>query len=271
MIKRVIVFAQRYLCAVAYCVYSFTIGLFFANHRALIETICVHFQRVNKPAASQTGALIPQVDLSDVAPEDVAIQIHEPMAINGNVTLLEVMAIARLIRYHNPARLFEIGTFDGRTTLNMAANSAPNVQVYTLDLPASGLHSTALQIASDDKAYIDKRISGSRYQGKDCANKITQFYGDSAAFDFSPFFGSIDFVFVDGSHSYEYAMNDSKQALKLLGKEKGVILWHDYGTPYWEGVTQALNDLYLNTDEFKNLKHIRGTSIVCLIVDQNES
>jgi len=48
-------------------------------------------------------------------------------------------------------------------------------------------------------------------------------------------------------------------------------LWHDYGTPYWEGVTRALNDLYSSAGEFKKLKHIRGTSLVCLIVDRDES
>jgi hypothetical protein len=31
-------------------------------------------------------------------------------------------------------------------------------------------------------------------------NKVVQLRGDSAAFDFSPFVGTVDFVFIDGAH-----------------------------------------------------------------------
>ena len=33
-------------------------------------------------------------------------------------------------------QIVEIGTFDGRTTLNFASNSAPHLAVFTLDLAA---------------------------------------------------------------------------------------------------------------------------------------
>ncbi len=75
----------------------------------------------------------------------------------------------------------------------------------------------------------------------------------------------IEFIFIDGSHSYEYLLNDSKQVLKLLRNGKGVMLWHDYDV--WEGVTRALNKLYLQDRQFKGLKHIEGTSMVCLILN----
>lgn len=74
----------------------------------------------------------------------------------------------------------------------------------------------------------------------------------------------MDFVFIDGSHSYEYVLNDSKQAIKMLRNGKGVILWHDYDE--YAGVTRSLNKLYLENNKFKNLKRIKGTSLVCLIV-----
>jgi hypothetical protein len=75
----------------------------------------------------------------------------------------------------------------------------------------------------------------------------------------------VDFVFVDGSHSYEYVLNDSRHALKLIRNGKGVILWHDYGT-FWKGVKKALDELYLGGNEFKGLRQIEGTSLVCLII-----
>ena len=73
----------------------------------------------------------------------------------------------------------------------------------------------------------------------------------------------IVFMFVDGSHSYEYRMSDSKLAYNLV-RRGGYILWHDYGSPYWPDVTEALNELYLGNRDFKSLQHIVGTSLCIL-------
>ena len=45
--------------------------------------------------------------------------------------------------------------------------------------------------------------------------QITQLYGDSANFDFSPYAGRMGLVFVDGSHSYDYVLQDTASALRL--------------------------------------------------------
>lgn len=71
--------------------------------------------------------------------------------------------------------------------------------------------------------------------------KIIQLYGDSARFDFRDFYDLLDFVFVDGAHSYEYAKFDSETAFKLIDS-RGFILWHDYGS--WPRVITALEELY---------------------------
>lgn len=71
-----------------------------------------------------------------------------------------------------------------------------------------------------------------------------------------------DFVFVDGSHTYEYVMSDSEKALGLLPNDGGVVLWHDYGE--WPGVTRALNELQAGDQRFAGLRHIEGTSLALL-------
>ena len=170
------------------------------------------------------------------------------------------------VRY-KPQRLFEIGTFNGRTTLNMAANSPGDARVFTLDLPKEQINSTALKLSGrhspDDKLFIDKSSSGILFSGTDCQPKITQLFGDSAAYDFNLFCKSVDFVFIDGAHSYDYVKNDSAIALKLLHEGHGIIVWHDYDS-VWEGVTKALNELYSTVPEFADIRHISGTSLVFL-------
>lgn len=209
--------------------------------------------------------LIPTVKLSEVIPKEISsIKIYKEIPRNGNISPLELIVITKLIRYYNARNIFEIGTFDGRTTLNMAANCSQKAKIYTLDLPKAKLHYTKLPLDHGDRVYICKEITGPRFLGKVYEKKIIQLYGDSATFDFSPFTNTIDFIFIDGSHSCEYVLNDSTKALQLLRNNKGIIVWHDYMV--WRGVTKALNALYLNFHVFKRLKQLEGTSLVCLVI-----
>jgi predicted O-methyltransferase YrrM len=188
-------------------------------------------------------------------------RIWETEKCNGNVRLSELGILATAAA-ECPAesRLFEIGTFDGRSTLNLALNSPPDCKVFTLDLPREV--ETKFAVAKGEKHMIQKAQSGTRYLRYTApfpllVSKITQLFGDSANFDFRPYENSCSLVFVDGSHAYEYARFDSATAMKLV-RPGGVVLWHDYGV--WEGVTRALEEL----EDFGRfgLINIKGTSLV---------
>lgn len=182
---------------------------------------------------------------------------------DGNIRLSELGILCQFAR-HLPENgmVFEIGTFDGRTTLNLALN-APSCQVSTLDLPQGS--GTRYTVESGEKVYIEKPLSGKRFLQNsevfpDVVNRITQLFGDSADFDFSSYEGGCDLIFVDGSHAYGYVLKDSETALRLRNT-KGIIIWHDYGV--WEGVTRALEELEERTGA--GLYHLYGTSlVVCL-------
>ncbi len=241
------------------------VGFLFEKNRLFIERICAQFGYVKKTPI----LIVPTIELAKVVSEDIPIQVREPVAIDGNISLAEITVMSKLVKRHNPNRLFEIGTFDGRTTLNLAANASAEAEVYTLDLPKDKLSVTDLPLETGEEKYVDQEVSGLRFLGTDCEQKITQLYGDSATFDFSPFFNTVDFIFIDGSHSYEYVLNDSKRALELLRDGQGVILWHDYGKPWWSGLTTALNEMYSARKEFKNIQHIQETSLVYLVIDDS--
>jgi hypothetical protein len=129
--------------------------------------------------------------------------------------------ICHLVRSCQSQALFEIGTFDGKTTLHLAANASSDAKVFTLDLPQSDMAHTDLRILSGERIFVDKDKSGSAFAESPFQAKITQLFGDSATFDFTPFVDRTDFVFIDGSHSYEYVVNDTLIALKLLRGGKG--------------------------------------------------
>jgi predicted O-methyltransferase YrrM len=138
--------------------------------------------------------------------------------VDGNVAVHELDIICRLVRHAQPRRIFEIGTFNGRTTANMAACCAADI--YTLNLPVSG---TDLGIC---------------FRGNP---RVTQLLGDSATFDYAPYLGAMDFVFVDGDHSREYAASDTAWALRLAAPG-ATILWHDYLSAF-PGVDAVLDEL----------------------------
>lgn len=249
-------FLKKYLFAAFSSLYLFTVGFWSARHRVLLSQICEHFG-LGKPKAR-----IPKIGNWDLLKGPTSVTLCELGEWDGNVAINELAIISFLVSKNNPKKVFEIGTFDGRTTLNIANNCPREAKVFTLDLPKKDLDVTGLKIEDGDKKFVNKDHIGHRSLSAE-NSKITQLYGDSATFDWAPYNNAIDFLFIDGSHSYDYVMKDSLTALKIV-KDQGLILWHDYDNRFWPGLTTALNELYSTRPEFKGLRHIEGTSIVFL-------
>lgn len=208
----------------------------------------------------QSGGHLPKISWHE-AVSSKPICLVEPAKSRGNVRLSELAILAKAAALVSSGQeIVEIGTFDGRTTLNLAVNSSPASSVFTIDLPANA--ETRFALRNSDREFTDKPISGERYlrcatPWRDGAAKIVQFMGDSATFDWSAHYGKAGLVFVDGAHSYEYALHDSEVAFKLAAPG-AMIIWHDYGV--WEGVTRALDELELT--QRLGLRQFQGTSLV---------
>ena len=191
MVRRTFLFIYRWLFAAAGAIYLLTIGLRNPKHREFLYKIPTYF------GYHPTAPMIPKIALSEIIPSDTMFDLYDPVQSGGEVTLLELVCINALISESRPHRLLEIGTLGGRTTLNMVANTHPAAEIFTLDLPNSDHYRTE----------STKDLLGRRW---------TQLYGDSLTFDFSPLYDSIDFIFVDANHLYDYVRSDSLQALKML-------------------------------------------------------
>lgn len=251
-------FVPTYFVAAAGSVHLLTIGLLSFRHRAFLAELAARYG-YRRHGDVQTS--VPTVCIEDIVEDTIEVQLHSPERRDGNVALLELLVLARLAKRDRPRTIFEIGTFDGATTLNLAAN-APSARVYTLDLPAAEQDSTELATDPHERQFVEKDVTGLRFRGSVYERRIEQLWGDSARFDFSAFTGRVDLVFVDGSHSYEYVMRDSISALALLPTGSGTIVWHDYGR--WAGVTRALERLHRENPSFRGLRWIEGTTLVIL-------
>ena len=251
-VERVRRFLGRYLYTAPRVGFALTVGLVSRANRTLLWDL-----------ARRTGYLerapaLPVVDADTIVDVRIPVILREVDAANGNVSLRELVFLAQLVKTRGPEHIFEIGTFDGRTTLALAANAPDDAVVRTLDLPPGT--STAMAIVASERVFVEKAGSGARVHSTDMSHKVQQLYGDSATFDFSPYPSAL--VFVDGSHAYEYVLSDSRKALAMLSSGAGDIVWHDY--TMWEGVTRALDELQREDPRFAGLRHIAGTTLAVL-------
>lgn len=153
----------------------------------------------------------------------------------------------------DPRIIFEIGTFEGQTTLALA-EATPRADIFTLDLPrgASVPHAVVHEAES-----VARDSTGAYFSATMAAARITQLRGDSRSFDFSPWFGKCDLVLVDGGHDYETAKSDTENALRLRSAS-GIIVWDDY-IPGWPGVVHAVDEL-----RDPRIVHLANTTLAIL-------
>lgn len=158
--------------------------------------------------------------------------IHQESHHANHADMIYVCAMASI---SNATKIFEFGTYRGQTTCGLAS-VCKDAQIYTLNLPLE-----------DDPRYAP-------YIGMYIANspdrdRITQIFCDSRTFDTSPYSESMDYIFIDGDHSYEGVKNDTEKALQLL-KPGGIIVWHDYAAKS-PGVLKYLAEFSLDRPLFQ--------------------
>ncbi|GAG94109.1 unnamed protein product [marine sediment metagenome] len=76
------------------------------------------------------------------------------------------------------------------------------------------------------KSYENK-IEWIKVRSADVANKFND--------------GSLDFVYIDGNHQYEFVLKDIILYYPKV-KEGGLLSGHDYGKSRWPGVTKAVDE-----------------------------
>jgi len=158
-------------------------------------------------------------------------------------SLNDLKIIYRTARSITPRTILEIGTCYGDTTAGLFVN-AIYADVYTIDI------------------YKEMKINVPFYQklevlpkskvGRVFKNRIPgihQILGDSRNVDtYSILKGkTVDFAFIDGNHSFEAVLQDTRNVLKFVRKDS-IIFWHDFNDI--TGVKMALNNL-IYTDRLK--------------------
>ena len=144
----------------------------------------------------------------------------------GGTTAREMLILAAVTKALRPRRIFEIGTYNGRTTAVLIMNAPRDCEVLTLDLPpivnsAEGYISSDLELIGnrETERYLKRARLRHRYQ---------QIYTDSMQLEPDPYRDSVELGFIDGAHALEYVKNDTEKMAVMMG-DRGFVFWHDYG------------------------------------------
>lgn len=132
----------------------------------------------------------------------------------------------------------EIGCFEG-VNANFLLETLPQLFLHGIDPYDAYIDWNGLDIDFNDKlkheqVTKDANIVFSKYSNR---FKLHKLRSDDAVDNFKD--GSLDFVFVDGLHTYEQTLKDCKNYLPKI-KSGGIICGHDYGII--SGVTKAVDE-----------------------------
>ena len=141
--------------------------------------------------------------------EVLPFEIPEAKYVNGNISYFELAIICLLCKNINPHNVLEFGTFNGRTTINIAYNINEKSKIITVDLPKGEMKNTKYDLEginekdeNDELGYVGKEIKLYNRHPLRIKKKIKQLWMDSANFPVNDYIKYFDFIFVDASHSY---------------------------------------------------------------------
>jgi len=177
----------------------------------------------------------------------------------GGLSLLETFSLVAAAKLVDAQRIFEIGTYLGTTTLNLALNVGEDSEILTLDLDEEQATS-ANQHPGDSE--LTRTHLGSQntldFLDSPVSRRVKTLTGDSKKFDFSPWRACVDLVFIDGGHDFATVKSDTENAFELIRTDsRSCILWHDYRNPEYRDLTYYLEELSQHLEIF----HIEDTML----------
>jgi hypothetical protein len=185
-----------------------------------------------------TGQGLPQKDPLDAVFQsgwgafhsDDRVELPTRLNDGGGTSLNELLILATVTRVLQPKKVFEIGTFNGRTTSAFILNAPPDAEVVTLDLPPAGGAANVADghLLSTDIELIESRQLGSYIHALGLAERCRQVLGNSLDFDPTPHEGTVELGFIDGAHTQPYVQNDTMK-MAIMAAGRGLVFWHDYG------------------------------------------
>lgn len=198
---------------------------------------------------------LPTVDILDLFP-DLDVQLDYYSFLKGTALISDMILLKSLAKTFNDCNYLEIGSWRGE--------SAANVSKETLTSTALTLGEEQMRALNFGEAFIS--VHGIFSKNIDNLNTI---HVNTHVYDFGVLNKKFDLIFIDGDHSYEGVLNDTKKSYKVLKDKKSVIVWHDYGNST-EDVRPSVFEAILDgipKEKHKNLYHVSNTMCAIYMED----
>jgi predicted O-methyltransferase YrrM len=156
-----------------------------------------------------------QINLLDILP-NFRESISPYSYLEGQPLPTDIALLKGLAKKRSGCRYLEIGSWRGESLANMASVCA---ECVAITLPPDDMRAAG---------YSEAAIACEGFFIRHFQN-VRLIKHNSRTFDFGQFGRYFDVVFIDGDHSPEAIMDDTRNAFSVLRNQNSVIVWHDYG------------------------------------------
>ncbi|WP_185146688.1 class I SAM-dependent methyltransferase [Chryseobacterium sp.] len=157
---------------------------------------------------------MPQIEIKDLADKPLTEKI-ESFLLDGSSLITDLHLLMTLANRENCRSYLEIGTWRGESAYNVAKILD---ECVTVNLSAQEMK----EMGWNPKYAEQHGILSGKNPG------IQHLEANTKEFDFSSLQKKYDLIFIDGDHSYEMVLNDTRKVFTDLVHENSVVVWHDY-------------------------------------------
>lgn len=202
---------------------------------------------------------LPSIEITDLI-ENLNDEINNYSFLSGTSLITDIILLKSLAKRFEDCIYLEIGSWRGESISNVAQVAKT---CYSVSLSAEEMKQ--FNFSQD---FIDVHGIFSKHQ-----NNIISIGHNSLTFDFSTLNQKFDLIFVDGDHTFEGVLSDTKKVFPLRRDKKSIIVWHDYGFSTEETRYSVLNAILdgIPLDKHKNLFHVSNTLCAVYIENNNFS
>lgn len=173
----------------------------------------------------------------------------------GNSTIPDIILLKYLASKIENCNFLEIGSWRGETLKNLEeyCNSMTSVTLGKEEMKNMGLSSDFI----NQNGMFQKTIKN-----------LKQVFANSHNYDFSQLNQKFDLIFIDGDHSYNGVLNDTKKVFEHCVHENTIVVWHDYKDNYgirYSVLAGVLDGIPKNL--VSNLFHVKNTLCCIFSVD----
>lgn len=198
---------------------------------------------------------LPTIDLLELFPS-FEEELTTYSFLEGTSLITDIMLLKKLARSFSACKYLEIGSWRGESIKNISEVAA---------------HCTSISLSPEEmkNMKIRKEIIDLHGVFSKNTNNITEILHNSHTFDFNELDQKFDLIFIDGDHSYEGVLNDTRKTFNLRKDDTSVIVWHDYGIStetVRHSVLKAILD-GIPAENHKYLYHVSNT--MCAVYIEN--